>query len=340
MLKDQAERPRRLRGTAIIREMIRETRLTLAQLIQPYFITADPKGQTPITGFTGVYRWGQEKLLGRIDADRERGVKSFLLFGEVPPVEKDPLGTALTANQALVAEAVRAIKKRFGSDVVLFTDVCLCPGTSHGHCGVLAQGRVDNDRSLERLAQMALLHAEAGADFVAPSDMMDGRIGAIRRSLDGKGLVNTGILAYTAKYASAYYGPFREALGSSPSHNAAGEGPKDRATYQMDYRNRGEALRELRLDIAEGADLVMVKPALAYLDIISAFKQAADVPVVAYSVSGEFEMVKQMAKQGLVDERALALENLTAIARAGADIIITYFATEMAERGWLDRGNK
>ncbi len=229
----------------------------------------------------------------------------------------------------ILPKAILSLKKRFGSNVLLFSDVCLCPYTSHGHCGVLNGEKVDNDRSLELLSKMALVHAEAGIDFVAPSDMMDGRVAHIRKTLDEKGHSETGILAYTAKYASAYYGPFREALKSAPKGT-------DRGTYQMDFRNSKEALRELEMDLSEGADMVMVKPALAYLDIISEFKRASTVPVVAYCVSGEYEMVKQMHAQGMADGKRMALENLTAIRRAGADIIITYFATEMAEKGWLN----
>jgi len=313
--------------------LVSEKSLRLSQLIQPYFLTADPTAEQPIPNFTGVSRWGIQKLLKKIETDCERGVKNFMLFAEVAAANKDPKGSHTRLRAGLMAESIRTLKKQFGSDIVLFTDVCLCPSTDHGHCGVVANGKVQNDPSLDLLAQMAMVHAEAGADFVAPSDMMDGRVAAIRRALDGRGFQETGILAYTAKYASSYYGPFREALGSSPSQ--ADTGPKDRQTYQMDFRNETEALRELRLDISEGADMVMVKPALAYLDIIAAFKREADVPVVAYSVSGEYEMVKQMAKLGLVIESSLAIENLTAIHRAGADIIITYFASEMAEKGWL-----
>lgn len=337
MLKELSERPRRLRGSVVVRDLVAERSLDLSKLIQPYFIKNQPNAEEPINGFTGVSRWGVEKLLKRVEADRERGVKSFLLFGEVESQHKDAKGMAAISEKSLVAATVRTLKKHFGKDIVLFTDVCLCPSTDHGHCGVIGEGTVENDPSLDLLVQMAMSHADAGADFVAPSDMMDGRVGAIRRALDGRAHQNVGILAYTAKYASAYYGPFREALGSSPSSPkpGTGVGPEDRATYQMDFRNELEAMRELRLDVAEGADMVMVKPALAYLDIIAKFKQSTELPVVAYSVSGEFEMVKQMAKAGLADERKLAIENLTAIRRAGADIIITYFATEFAEKGWL-----
>jgi porphobilinogen synthase len=328
MLKDLKERPRRLRRHAVLRDLVHETELSLANLIQPYFVTQGADSQQPIQGFTDVFRWGIDKLSRKIELDLERGVSNFLLFGDVPATEKDETGSAAAAPLNVTSEAIRKLKARFGTSLVLFSDVCLCPSTSHGHCGVIKDGEIDNDPSVNQLARVALAHAEAGVDFVAPSDMMDGRIGTIRSRLDQQGFGNTGILAYTAKYASAYYGPFREALGSAPKGT-------DRASYQMDFRNTTEALRELRLDVSEGADMVMVKPALAYLDIISLFRRSTDLPVVAYSVSGEYEMVKQLAQKGLVDERKLAIENLTGIRRAGAHVIITYFASLMAEKGWL-----
>ncbi|NBT58653.1 porphobilinogen synthase [bacterium] len=313
-------RPRRLRDNPVIRNLVHETHLSLEHLIQPYFLTKDPRGQEPIQGFTGVFRWGMEALKKQINKDLENGLKSFLLFG--------------ASDEGLLPEAISSLKKNFGDGLLLFSDICLCPYTDHGHCGVVNEGRVDNDLSLEPLAKMALAHAQAGVDFVAPSDMMDGRIAAIRKQLDEKGFSQTGILAYSAKYASSYYGPFREALGSSPK---ATDFPrlKDRSTYQMDFRNTQEALRELKLDLDEGADLVMVKPALAYLDIIKSFRAESTVPVVAYSVSAEFEMVKALVAKGMADEKSMVLENLTAIRRAGAQMVITYFATELAEKGWL-----
>jgi porphobilinogen synthase len=253
-------------------------------------------------------------------------VKSFLFFGST--ADKNEIGSGAYDEKGLLPQTLRTLRQRFGDSALFFTDVCLCPYTSHGHCGLIEGHHILNDESLEPLAKMALAHARAGADFVAPSDMMDGRIGYLRRALDDKGFSATGILAYTAKYASAYYGPFREALSSSPQGT-------DRASYQMDFGNTRAALRELRLDLEEGADIVMVKPALAYLDIIAKFKEESDVPIAAYSVSGEYEMVKQLALKGMADERKLALENLTAIARAGAGIILTYFASVIAEKGWL-----
>lgn len=313
-------RPRRLRDNSILRNLIQETNLSIENLIQPYFLAKDPLAKEPIQGFTGVFRWGIESLKKQIEKDLERGLKSFLLFG--------------ASQEELLPQAISNLKKAFGDNLLLFSDVCLCPYTEHGHCGIVKGERVDNDISLEPLAQMALAHAEAGVDFVAPSDMMDGRIGFIRKHLDEKGFTQTGILAYSAKYASSYYGPFREALGSSPKTT---DSPrlKDRATYQMDFRNSQEALRELKLDLEEGADMVMVKPALAYLDIIHSFREESMVPVVAYSVSAEFEMVKALVAKGMADERAMVIENLTAIRRAGAHLVVTYFATELAEKGWL-----
>lgn len=322
------ERPRRLRRSALIRELVQETSLSLNQLVQPYFLASDSTAKEPIAGFTGINRWGTDLLSRQMEKDLERGVKSFLLFGA--GVHKNELGGEAYSEKGMVPQALRTLKARFGQNALLITDVCLCPYTSHGHCGLIdTQGEISNDSSLEPLAKMSLVHAAAGADFVAPSDMMDGRVGFIRRHLDEKGHPNVGILAYTAKYASSYYGPFREALASSP------QGGSDRSSYQMDFHNRRDALRELKLDLAEGADIVMVKPALAYLDVISAFAVESTVPVAAYSVSGEYEMVKRLAAAGMADERRMATENLVAIRRAGAQVIITYYASEMAEKGWL-----
>jgi porphobilinogen synthase len=307
--------------------MVAETDLALSQLIQPYFLSPQKVEYEPIAGFSGVNRWGEEALIRQIVADRERGLSHFLIFGK--ETDKDSVGSPGLREDSSVPKALRRLKKELGDSVVLYTDVCLCPYTSHGHCGIWENQQVVNDPSVRQLVEMACVHAEAGADFVAPSDMMDGRVGAIRAALDARGLDRTGILAYSAKYASNYYGPFREALDSSP------EAGSDRSGYQMDFRNRREAQRELRLDIAEGADMVMVKPALAYLDILSDFRAQSEIPVVAYSVSGEYQMVKLMAQVGLADERRLALENLFAIRRAGASAVITYFATQAAKEGWL-----
>lgn len=320
------KRPRRLRSRESVRNLVTEVRLSLDQLVQPYFLTDAPTAQEPITGFSEVFRWGIDSLSKQIEGDLEKGVKSFLLFGGSQA--KDERGSASLKSDGQIPQALKKLRQRFGDAPVLFTDVCLCPYTSHGHCGVLEGDHIVNDASLEPLAQMALVHAQAGADFVAPSDMMDGRIGYLRKKLDSAGLTETGILAYTAKYASSYYGPFREALDSSPKKG-------DRSSYQMDFRSSTQALLELELDLEEGADMVMVKPALAYLDIIQKFRERSTVPVAAYSVSAEYQMVKELAAKGMADEKKLALENLTAIARAGAQVIVTYFASPMAKKGWL-----
>ncbi len=323
------QRPRRLRRTSQLRDALQETSLQLSHLIQPHFVKEGANSKEAIPGFTEIYRWGVDALSKKVEADKDRGVKSILLFGETPAGKKDDLGTYAADSSGVLPQAVETLKKRFGKDILIFTDVCLCPATSHGHCGHVKAGEIENDSSVEQLAKVALCHAQAGADFVSPSDMMDGRVGAIRTLLDQQGLENVGILAYTAKFASAYYGPFREALSSSPT------GGGDRTTYQMDYRNVAEAMRELKLDESEGADMVMVKPALAYLDIIAKFREKTKLPVVAYSVSGEYEMVKQLAKHGMADEKKLVIENLTAIRRAGAQLVITYYASEIAEKGWI-----
>lgn len=322
------QRPRRLRANKIIRDLVHEVSLSPSKLIQPYFLTAG-KSAEPIEGFTGISRFNEELLCKEVERDVKNGVKSFLLFGNA--LQKDDKGSEAYSPQSLIVKALKKLRAEFQKEIVLYTDVCLCPYTSHGHCGLVHNGEVENDRSLSPLAQMSVRHAEAGADFVAPSDMMDGRIEVIRRELDLTGHTKVGILAYTAKYASSYYGPFRSALDSSPS----GEGGSDRSTYQMDFRNRIDAERELDLDLSEGADMVMVKPALAYLDIIARFRELSTVPVVAYSVSGEYEMVKALAKAGLADEQKLAVENLTAIFRAGAHAVITYFASIGAQKGWF-----
>jgi porphobilinogen synthase len=330
---NQVSRPRRLRQSAILRDLIAEVDLSLNHLIQPYFVTQSlpSNSSEPIRGFTDVCRWGVDALSKRVEVDIERGIRSFLLFGDAS--KKDEKASEAYSEDGAVAQALKALKRRFGTNALLFTDVCLCAYTSHGHCGLVESGEIANDPSLDVLSKMALLHAEAGADVVAPSDMMDGRIGCIREILDKNNYQKVSLLSYTAKYASSYYGPFREAVSSSPQ--AISGIPSDRCTYQMDFRNATEALRELRLDIAEGADMVMVKPALAYLDIVAKFKAESEVPVAAYSVSGEYEMVKQMARLGLADEKKLALENLMSIRRAGATAIVSYFSTIAAEKGWL-----
>jgi len=321
-------RPRRLRATRVVRELAAETALDRGRLIQPHFVLPRARGAEDVPSLPGVQRLGQEDLLRRVGEDLEHGLASVLLFGLAPQGAKDPAGAAAAHADGAVPAAVRALKGAFGEDLCVFTDVCLCAYTDHGHCGVLEGGRVKNDASLAPLARMALAHAEAGADFVAPSDMMDGRVGALRDALDGAGFAETGILSYSVKYASAYYGPFRDAAGSAPGHG-------DRKGYQMDPRNAREAEREALLDEAEGADMLMVKPALAYLDVIARVRAVTRLPLAAYNVSGEYAQVKAAAERGFIDEAAVVRENLLAMARAGADLVITYHARDAARGGWL-----
>lgn len=320
-------RPRRLRRTPAMRGLVAETRIHPDQLIQPHFVVSGQGIRTPIPSLAGLAHVSPDVLVEGVAKDLDVGLRSVLLFGV--PDTKDPLGASAADPRGPVPQAVRLIKKRFGDDVVVMTDVCLCAYTDHGHCGVMDdRGRVLNDESLAPLSAMALAHAEAGADWVAPSDMMDGRIAAVRRALDDAGHKETSILSYAAKYASAYYGPFRDAAHSTPRRG-------DRKSYQMDPRNLREALREVRLDEAEGADAVMVKPALAYLDVIRAVRQRTDLPLAAYNVSGEYAMVKAAAQQGLVNEAGIVRENLSCMVRAGADVIITYHGREALQGGWL-----
>jgi porphobilinogen synthase len=309
-------RGRRLRVTETMRSFVRETRIDPKDFIQPIFVIDGKKKKEPVDAMPGIDRFSVDLLPSEADAIRESGVEAVLLFGV--PEGKDAKATGAFRDNNLVQQAIRTIKKH-DPGLLVITDVCLCAYTDHGHCGHLQDGFVENDSSLVTLAQMAVSHAEAGADIVAPSDMMDGRVGAIRSALDAKGFVHTAILSYAAKYASAFYGPFREAAHSAPKSG-------DRKSYQMDSANGRQAMREIAADIGEGADLVMVKPALAYLDVISEAKRRFDVPIVAYNVSGEYSMVKAAAQRGWVDEQAITREILTAIKRAGADRIISYHA--------------
>jgi len=313
-------RLRRFRRTDSLRGLVRETRLYLDQFVMPLFVAPEPLANEALPGMA---RHDIDGLLREVDALASGGVRAVMLFG-VPEV-KDEEATGAWEEDGIVQIALRALKPRF-PDLVLLTDVCLCEYTSHGHCGVVVDGEVHNDRSLELLARTALSHAEAGADIVAPSDMMDGRVAAIREALDDHGYEHTPILAYSAKYASAFYGPFREAADSAPSFG-------DRRGYQMDPANVREALRECELDIAEGADAIMIKPALPYLDVIRAARERFDVPLAAYNVSGEYAMVKAAARSGWLDEQTAALESLTAIKRAGADLIISYWTRDLP--AWL-----
>ena len=322
-------RMRRLRSHLALRQMVQETRLSPADFVMPLFVCPGQDVRREISSMPEQYQWSVDRIAEKAQEIAEVGVPAVLLFGI--PESKDALGTRAYAEDAVVCRAVEKIKTRCPSLIVI-TDVCLCEYTDHGHCGVIktdpsGHPYVDNDATLELLAREALAYARAGADVVAPSDMMDGRVGVIRKALDEKGFHHVAIMAYSAKYASAFYGPFREAAGSAPQFG-------DRTQYQMDPPNLREALREIALDIEEGADIVMVKPALAYLDVIRAASDRFDVPLAAYQVSGEYAMVKAAAARGWLDEKRVGLEILTAIRRAGAKIIITYWAEKATE--WLN----
>lgn len=314
-------RPRRLRTTPEIRSMVRETRMSPSSLIQPLFAIEGENIKNEIPSLPGQYHWSPDRICEAVQECVDAGVDKVILFGL--PAEKDEIGSGAWAENGIVQQAVRVIKKSFPG-VTVITDVCMCEYTSHGHCGILCDHYVDNDKTLEVLAKTALSHAQAGADMVAPSDMMDGRVGAIRSILDDNGYINVPIMAYSAKYASAFYGPFRDAAGSAPSFG-------DRRSYQMDPHNVREAIYECELDVREGADLLMVKPALSYLDVIVKARQRFDLPIAAYSVSGEYAMIKAAAAAGLIDEYRIMCESALSIYRAGADILITYYAKELAE---------
>jgi porphobilinogen synthase len=314
---------RRTRQNERLRGLVRETHLSVEQLIYPLFIAEDAREPREIASMPGIMQWPLEHLGREVEHLAGLGIPALLLFGI--PSEKDEVGTQAYAERGIIQQAIRRIKAEV-PEMLVVTDVCLCEYTSHGHCGVIHNGNVQNDESLTLLARMALSHAEAGADIVAPSDMMDGRVGTIRSALDEHSFSQTPIMAYSAKFASGFYGPFREAAGSTPQFG-------DRRSYQMDPANGREALREVDLDIAEGADIVMVKPAMAYMDVIRQVRDRCNLPIAAYNVSGEFSMIKAAAQQGWIDERRIALEVLTGIKRAGADMLITYFAPDVAV--WL-----
>jgi porphobilinogen synthase len=314
------ERPRRLRRTERLRALVRETRVTPEQLVYPLFVAPGRGARREIASLPGCFHLSPDEAAREARDVESLGIAGVILFGL--PEGKDAAGSQGYADDAVVQQAVRAIRAACGELLVL-TDVCLCEYTSHGHCGVVEGGEVLNDPTLELLARMAVSHARAGAHVVAPSDMMDGRVGAIRQALDAAGFADVAILSYAAKYASAFYGPFREAADSTPQFG-------DRKSYQMDPANLREALREVRLDVEEGADMVMVKPALPYLDVIRAVREAVDLPVAAYNVSGEYSMLKAAAARGWIDERRAVTEALTAIRRAGADVILTYHAKDFA----------
>ena len=319
-------RPRRMRRNDRLRAMMRETALAPANLIYPLFVGPGKNKVQPVSSMPGVAQLSVDRALGECEEAQALGIPAVILFGL--PEHKDPVGAEAYAENGIVQQAIREIKAKL-PELLVITDVCLCEYTDHGHCGVIKNGDVDNDSTLELLVKESLSHARAGADIVAPSDMMDGRVGAIRKALDDNGFPQIAIMAYAAKYASGFYGPFREAAESTPQFG-------DRRSYQMDPANSDEALREVELDIREGADIVMVKPALAYLDVLYRVKQKFGYPVAAYNVSGEYSMIKAAGQNGWIDEERIMMEVLYAIRRAGADMILTYFAKEAAR--FLARG--
>jgi porphobilinogen synthase len=314
-------RPRRLRQNDAFRRMIRETRLSVDDLILPLFAIGGKGIKNPIPSMPGQFQLSADRLTQTAKEAAALGIPAIILFGI--PEKKDPLGTEAYAEKGIVQQAIRAVKEAL-PEMIVISDVCLCEYTSHGHCGIVAGEVIDNDATLDLLARTALSHAEAGADMVAPSDMMDGRITEIRNALDENGYSHMPIMSYAAKYCSAYYGPFREAADSAPKFG-------DRRTYQMDPANGLEALREVTLDVEEGADIIMVKPALAYLDIICRVREEIDLPLAAYNVSGEYAMIKAAEQNGWLDGQRVMMETLLAIKRAGADLILTYFAVEAAQ---------
>ncbi len=314
-------RPRRLRKNENIRRLVRETHISIDDLIYPLFIEEGTNIKKEIPSMPGIYRWSLDRINEELEEVAKLDIPAVLLFGI--PAHKDAVGSDTWNEEGIIQKAIRHIKENF-PQLYVITDVCFCEYTEHGHCGVLHDHDVDNDITLENTKKQVISHAQAGANMVAPSGMMDGVVKAIREALDGAGFTNIPIMAYSAKYASAYYGPFRDAAESAPAFG-------DRRTYQMDPANRREALKEVSLDVEEGADIVMVKPALAYLDIISDIKRNFNVPVAAYNVSGEYSMIKAAGKLGWIDENKVMMETLTSIKRAGADIIITYHAKEVAK---------
>lgn len=318
------QRMRRLRQSPSLRAMVREHHLTKSDLMYPMFVIYGTKVRNPVASMPGVFQLSVDELLQETAKVVEKGIQSVILFGI--PEHRDELGTGAYHENGIVQQAVRAIKKNY-PELLVATDVCLCEYTSHGHCGVVEKGQVLNDPTLELLAKTALSHVEAGADMVAPSDMMDGRIGAIRRILDTHGYHQVPIMSYAAKYASAFYGPFRDVAESAPQFG-------DRSSYQMDPANSNEAMREIALDLEEGADIIMVKPGLPYLDILRRAKDRFDVPLAVYNVSGEYAMVKAAASKGWIDEKKVVMELLLSMKRAGADLILTYHALDAA--GWLE----
>ncbi len=323
---DLIQRPRRLRGSETLRKMVRETRMDKSSLIYPLFVKEGTGIEEEIPSMEGQFRYSVDRLPYELERLTKAGVSSVMLFGI--PDHKDEVGSGAYASDGIVQRALEEAKKQF-PELYYITDVCMCEYTSHGHCGVLCGHEVENDATLELLAKTALSHVQAGADMVAPSDMMDGRVRTIRKTLDANGYKETPIMSYAVKYASAFYGPFRDAAGSAPAFG-------DRKSYQMDFHNRREGMKEALTDIEEGADIIMVKPALSYLDIVSEVSKATNVPVAAYSVSGEYAMVKAAAKMGWIDEERIICEMAVGTYRAGAQIYLTYFAKELA--GFMDEG--
>jgi porphobilinogen synthase len=319
-------RPRRLRKNPIVREMVAETRLSKDMFIYPYFIVPGTGVKHAIDAMPGVHHFSIDTLIKDVENGLKYGINKIMLFGVGD--EKSEDARSAYHDHSLVPTAVRALKKQFGDDLYVVTDVCVCSYTTHGHCGIMHDDYVQNDATVELIAKMSLTHAQAGADLLAPSDMMDGRILAIRNLLDSNGYVNTGIMSHATKFASAYYGPFREAADCAPSKG-------DRKAYQMDFRNGKEAVREALIDESEGADILMVKPALAYLDVIADLKQQCDVPIACYNVSGEFAMIKAAAERGWIDEQKVVMETMYAFARAGASVITTYHIKDIVENNWL-----
>ena len=319
-----ALRMRRLRRSSVIRDLVREVQLQKSDLIQPLFIEESLTADTPISTMPGQRRLSPGSVIREATSLADRGIKAVILFG-IPRV-KDEVGSSADVADGVVQKAIRQLKNELGGDVVIMADVCMCQYTSHGHCGIVRDGEIDNDETLKRLGSIAVSYAQEGVDVVGPSAMIDGQVKTIREALDDHGFKDVAIMAYAAKHASSFFGPFREAAFSAPEFG-------DRRSYQMDYSNPDEAIREAALDIQEGADIVMVKPALAYLDIVRRVKDRFSMPTAAYNVSGEFSMVKAAAREGWIDERSAIIEILTSIKRAGADMILTYHAKEAAE--WL-----
>ncbi|MFN8407363.1 MAG: porphobilinogen synthase [Sphingobacteriaceae bacterium] len=319
-------RPKRLRRSPTIRELVAETHLSKNGLIYPYFVVPGNNITHEIAAMPGIHHFSIGTLLKDVDRSLQLGLNKILLFGVGEDKTTD--GSSACRENAIVPSAIRELRRAFGNDLYIITDVCICAYTTHGHCGILHHDEVQNDQTIDILAQMSLAHAQAGADMVAPSDMTDGRVLGIRQTLDQHGFENTAIMSYSIKFASAYYGPFREAADSSP-------GKGDRKAYQMDFRNPHEALREAYLDEQEGADILMVKPALAYLDIIHRLRQNTHLPIACYHVSGEYSMIKAAAEKGWINEQHIVMENMHAFCRAGANMIITYHAREILEKRWI-----